>query len=150
MAKPNSHVVIERRCISSSPPEPLHVGVLLKPCRFQYIDAQWPYLRENNIHCRRDDIQWLPVQHAVVEHKQMNAKHASIINSVIGSECSLGDNVTVQNSIVRHRITLGNNCSIQSVDFSKEVGIPSMPSSLPLIALLFCFSRILISRFRPM
>ena len=85
------------------------------------MDAQWPYLHENNVHSQRKDIQWLSIQHSIVHKDDIQTKNASIINSIIHNECNIGNNVAIYNSIVGNRVTLGDNSCIQSVDFSTEV-----------------------------
>jgi NDP-sugar pyrophosphorylase family protein len=99
----------------------IYLGILPATCHFQYINNQWPYLDKNNIHSSREDIQWLSIQHSIIDQKQMQTENLSIINSIISNQCNIGQNVTIHNSIVGNRVTLGDNCCIQSVDFSKEV-----------------------------
>lgn len=109
--------------LSSSPFLCTNISEILpSTCRFQYIDNKWPYLNANTIHAHRDDIQWLAIQHSIIDKKQMQTQNLSIINSIVYNQCNLGENVTIYNSIVGNRVTLGDNCCIQSVDFSKEVG----------------------------
>ncbi|CAF3754796.1 unnamed protein product [Adineta steineri] len=105
--------------------------ILPDSCHFQYIDAHWPYLNKDNIHCQRDNIQWLPIQHSIIDDKkQMELENLSIINSIIHNECNLGKNITIHNSIVGNRVTLGDNCAIQSVDFSKKNFHLTIPSDV--------------------
>jgi NDP-sugar pyrophosphorylase family protein len=103
------------------------------------MEPRWPYLNQDNIHSQREDIQWLPIQHSIVDRKQMHIQNLSMINSIISNECNLGRNITIYNSIVGNRVTLGDNCCVQSVDFSKDVK--------ETLRFLFCFSKILFSEF---
>ncbi|UJR34036.1 hypothetical protein I4U23_021449 [Adineta vaga] len=105
-------------------------GILPSTCHLQYIDNHWPYLRKNNIHSQRDDLQWLTIQHSLVDQNQIARENLSIINSIISSECHLGENITIHNSVIGDRVTIGDNSSVQSVDFSKENFYLTIPSDV--------------------
>ena len=82
------------------------------------MDAQWPYLFEDNIHAKRQNIEWFPIIHSIVDSRK---KILSAVNSIIYDKSNLGQNITVHNSIIGNRVTLGDNCCVKSVDFSSEV-----------------------------
>ncbi|CAF1085875.1 unnamed protein product [Adineta ricciae] len=105
-------------------------GVLPPACHFQYIDNRWPYLTNENIHCKRDDIQWLSIQHSLIGQKRVQQSNHSIVNSIISTDCHLGEDVTIQNSIIGDRVTIGDNSCVQSVDFSKENFHLTIPSDM--------------------
>lgn len=107
--------------ISVEESESFFLGILPSTCHFQYIEPLWPYLRDNNIHRQREDIQWSSIQHSILDKKHLHRTDLSVINSIVDQECHLGENISIHNSIVANRVTLGKNSVLKSVDFSKEV-----------------------------
>lgn len=87
----------------------------------QYIDATWPYVRQDNIHQNRQDLHWSSVQHSMFPREMTEMQDLSIVNSIVDDECHLGKNVLIYNSILGKRVTLGNNSAVKSVDFSESV-----------------------------